>query len=72
MRAMTWAIFGSLAINLVLGLAIAAVFTAAPRASAAAATRCSTQQAKPAPSAAAPRPAAAHRYIVAVRMGWAS
>ena len=71
MRAMTWGICGSLVINLMLGLAVAAGFGPSPIASAAAATHCSTHEATPARNAPAPRAAPVHRYIVAVRMGWA-
>jgi hypothetical protein len=70
MRTMTWAILGSLAINVMLGLAIATVFSVSPPAKAAELPGCST------PASAHTRPAPAqparsgHRYIVAVRMGW--
>jgi hypothetical protein len=62
---------GSLVINLMLGLAVATVFSASTPALAAAAPAC------PANAAAHTRPAPAqparpgHRYIIAVRMGWA-
>jgi hypothetical protein len=65
----TWAILGSLVINLMLSLAIAAVFSAPP-AVAAELPGCShaTAPARPAPA----QPArSSRRYIVAVRMGWA-
>ena len=71
MRTRTWAMLGSLVINLMLGLAVAAVFSASPPAMAAAVPAC------PANAAAHTRPAPAqparpgHRYIIAVRMGWA-
>jgi len=64
MRTRTWAMLGSLVINLMLGLAVAAVFSASPPAMAAAAAA----HTRPAPAQPA-RPG--HRYIVAVRMGWA-
>jgi cytochrome bd-type quinol oxidase subunit 2 len=71
MRARSWAIVGSLVINLMLGLAIAAVFSGSPTAAAADLARCPghtvTHSAPAAPQPARP----GHRYIVAVRMGWA-
>jgi hypothetical protein len=71
MRRMTWAILGSLAINVMLGLAIATVFSVSPPAKAAELPGCSTHatgNTRPAPA----QPArSGHRYIVAVRMGWA-
>jgi hypothetical protein len=71
MRTRGWAIFGSLLINLMLGLAVAAVFSVSPTATAADLARCPAHSAAhSAPVTAQPaRPA--HRYIVAVRMGWA-
>jgi hypothetical protein len=71
MRATTWAILGSLAINLMLGLAIATVFSASPPAMAAALPGCSTHPSAPARQAPAAPARPGHRYIVAVRMGWA-
>ena len=71
MRMTTWAILGSLLINLMLSLALAAVFSVTPAANAAELPGCSTQatpHTRPAPAQPA-RPG--HRYIVAVRMGWA-
>ena len=72
MRVTTWAVLGSLLINLVLGLLVAAVFSVAPPARAAERAPCAlghpvhtTQTAD--------RPALVHRgYLVAVRMGWAA
>ena len=70
----TWGVLGSLAINLMLGLAVAAVFSVTPRAHATVA-----QAARPAAELAcahAPREVrpAVHEmggsYLVAVRMGW--
>jgi hypothetical protein len=70
MKSTTWAALGSLSINLVLGLLIAALFSAAPAARAAERTQC-VQHAVSSHQAPA-RQAAPHRsYIVAVRMGWA-
>ncbi len=71
MRTTTWAILGSLVINLMLGLVIAAVFSVSPQAKAAEATECSAHAAvNPRPAPAQPAHSG-HRYIVAVRMGWA-
>ncbi len=72
MRTATWAVFGSLLINSMLALGIAAVFSASPSARAAAATHCASHAgAAPARHPPAPPSPTAHRYIVAVRMGWA-
>jgi hypothetical protein len=62
---------GSLVINLMIALLIATVFSVPPPATAAESTGCSAHpaaHARPAPVQPA-RPN--HRYIVAVRMGWA-
>lgn len=72
MRTATWAILGSLAINLVLGLVIATVFSVSPPLNAAELLRCSQHSAAHAPQAPAQPARSSHRYIVAVRMGWAS
>ncbi|HEY6823422.1 MAG TPA: hypothetical protein VI195_03210 [Steroidobacteraceae bacterium] len=69
MRTTTWAILGSLAINLMLALAIAAVFSASP-ARAAETAQCSTHAAATGRQAPAQPARSGHRYIVAVRMGW--
>jgi hypothetical protein len=73
----TWAILGSL-INLMLGLVITPVFSVSPQVKATELLRCPAHAAAHAPHAAAqapqapPQPArSGHRYIVAVRMGWA-
>jgi hypothetical protein len=70
MRVTTWAVLGSLLINLVLGLLVAAVFSVAPSARAAERAPCAvgrTTHATQTPD----RPAVAHRGdLVAVRMGW--
>ena len=71
MRTVTWAILGSLGINLMLGLVIAAVFSVSPPAMAAESPACSTHAAAPARQAPAQPARSGHRYIVAVRMGWA-
>lgn len=67
MKVTTWAVLGSLVINLALGLAVAAVFSVAP-ARAAETSHCAS--AHPARS---DRPVLVHRaYVVAARMGWAA
>src|SRR6516164_6880145 len=71
MRARSWAIVGSLVINLMLGLAIAAVFSGSPTAAAADLARCPAQTATHSAPAPAQPARSGHRYIVAVRMGWA-
>ena len=71
MRARSWAIVGSLVINLILGLAIAAVFSGSPTAAAAELARCPAQTATHSAPAPAQPARSGHRYIVAVRMGWA-
>jgi len=70
MRVTTWAVLGSLLINLVLGLLVAAVFSVAPPARAA--ERAPYALGHPVHTARTPdRPALVHRgYLVAVRMGW--
>ena len=71
MRVTTWAVVGSLLINLVLGLLVAAVFSVAPPARAAESAQCAVE--RPMHATQTPdRPALVHRgYLVAVRMGWA-
>ena len=76
MKTRTWAAFGSVIINLMLGLVIAAVFSAAPlaRADVAHSHGCAAHAAahtKAAPAQPAPAAPARRSYIVAVRMGWA-
>jgi hypothetical protein len=71
MRTMAWGILGSLAINLMLGLVIATVFSVSPPAKAAELPGCSAQAAVHAGQAPAQPARSGHRYIVAVRMGWA-
>ena len=70
MRVTTWAVFGSLLINLVLALLVAAVFSVAPPARAAERAPCALGHpvhTTPTPD----RSALVHRgYLVAVRMGW--
>jgi hypothetical protein len=71
MRVTTWAMLGSLLINLVLALLVAAVFSVAPPARAAERAPCALGH--PMHTTQTPdRPAPVHRgYLVAVRMGWA-
>lgn len=70
MKVTTWAVLGSLLINLVLGLLVAAVFSVAPSARAAERAPCAVGRAMHATQT-PDRPAAVHRgYLVAVRMGW--
>jgi hypothetical protein len=71
MRNTIWAILGSLAINLMLGLAITTVFSVSPPAQAAGLPACSGHAAAPTRQAPAPPARSGRRYIVAVRMGWA-
>ena len=72
MRVTTWAVFGSLFINLAIGLLVAALFSLAPTAQAAEPAHCPSEHAVHKADAPA-RPAAPQRgYLVAVRMGWAA
>ncbi len=68
----TWAVFGSLAINLVLGCVVALVFSIGPAVQAAEAPH----PAASAPATPAPPPtqegSKKDDYLVAVRMGWAA
>jgi hypothetical protein len=72
---MTWAVIGSLLINAMLGLAIAAVFSVSPPAQASEPQRCSGAHAAVhvAHSPAAPGRALSRHdaYLTAARMGWA-
>src|SRR3977135_28624 len=72
MRVTTWAVFGSLLINRVLALLVAAVFSVAPPARAAERAPCALGH--PVHTTQTPdRPALVHRgHLVAVRMGWAA
>ncbi len=76
MRITAWAVAGSLLINLVLGLLVAAAFSLAPPAQAAEPTHCAGQHTvhpPRTPDRAPPSGATPHRgYVVAVRMGWAA
>ena len=72
MRTRSWAIFGSLLISLMLGLAIATVFSVSPVATAAELARCPAAHGATHAAPVTTQPARpGHRYIVAVRMGWA-
>ncbi len=71
MRAQAWAILGSLVINLMLALVVAAVFSASPPVRAAESAQCSAHPATSGRAAPARPARPGQRYIVAVRMGWA-
>jgi hypothetical protein len=79
MKMTTWAVLGSLAINVMLALVIAAVFSVAPSAQAAQAAEsqdCAAMHAaahsKQPPARPAPAPSSSRGgYVVAARMGWA-
>jgi len=70
---MTWAVLGSLLINMMLGLAIAAVFSVSPPAQASEPQGCSHAAVRAGHGPAAPGRAASHHdgYLIAARMGWA-
>jgi hypothetical protein len=77
---MTWAVIGSLLINVMLGLAIAAVFSVSPPAQASepqgcahAAVQAGHNPAEPGRAPAAPGRAVSRHdgYLTAARMGWA-
>jgi hypothetical protein len=68
MKVTTWAVFGSLVVNLALGLVIAAVFSVAP-VKAAENSHCTAAHAVRSEQ----HPVLIHRaYVVAARMGWAA
>jgi len=71
MRMTTWAILGSLVINLMLGLVVAAVFSVSRPATAAESAQCPTHASAPSRRAPGQPARSGQRYIVAVRMGWA-
>jgi hypothetical protein len=67
----TWAMFGSLVINLMLGLVVAAVFSVAPSARAGEPGHCThAVQPKRAPERVAPPATRRAAYLVEARMGW--
>jgi len=72
----TWAVLGSVVINLALAFAVAAVFSVTPRAQATVVQATAAPAAREAMCSHAPREVrpAAHEqgdsYLVAVRMGW--
>jgi hypothetical protein len=72
---MTWAVIGSLLINMMLGLAIAALFSVSPPAQASALQGCSGAhpEVHAGHSPAAPSRALSRHdgYLTAARMGWA-
>jgi hypothetical protein len=70
----TWAVLGTLLINLTLGLVLAAAFGVAPaaRVEACSATHVTAPvKSTSAPAAPAPSGHGHHGYLIAVRMGWA-
>ena len=74
MKTKTWAVFGSLFINLALGLLIATMFSAAPpaRAGEPARSHCAHDaHAKQSPTRTVPAAPVRRAYLVDVRMGWA-
>ena len=71
MRTRTWAMLGSLLINLMLGVVVATVISVSRPAIAAAAPACPASQAAHARPAQTQPARSGRRYIVAVRMGWA-
>jgi hypothetical protein len=71
MRMTTWAILGSLVINLMLGLVMAAVFSVSRPATAAESAQCPAHAAAPRRQAPGHPARSGPRYIVAARMGWA-
>jgi hypothetical protein len=68
----TWAVLGSLAINLLLGGALALVFSAVPAAQAAELPPAPASTPAAPPKAPATGEAAKPDYLTAVRMGWAA
>ena len=67
----TWAVFGSLVINLALGLLIAAVFSVAPAAKAAEPAEMPARTTPSQDRSPPPAPTPKQDHVVAVRMGWA-
>jgi hypothetical protein len=68
MKVTTWAVFGSLVVNLALGLAVASVFSVAPVRAAETGHCTATHAAR-----SEQHPVLIHRaYVVAARMGWAA
>jgi hypothetical protein len=75
MRVRLWALAGSLLINLVLGLLVAAALIVFAPAQAAQPAHCATQRAAQpsrAPERASTPTTHHHGYVVAARMGWAA
>lgn len=68
----TFGVVGTVVINLMIALAVAAVFSVTPAAQAAEAAQCAAQHG--APAAAQPALVRQHAgdYVVATRMGWAA
>ena len=72
MKVTIWAALGSLFINLLLGMTVAALFSVAPAAAAAEPAHCSPPQAHHGVVSPAQPAASQRNYLVAVRMGWAA
>jgi len=74
MRKMTtWTVLGSVLISMMLGLVIAAAFTVAPTSPAEACSKAqSPAHATQSPVNGSSGSSGQHRYLIAVRMGWAS
>jgi hypothetical protein len=70
MRTTTFGVVGSLVINLMLGLIVAAVFSVTPGAQADEVAQCAMEHAAQPASTPAPEHARAGGHLVAVRMGW--
>ena len=74
MKVTTWAVLGSLVVNLGLGLVVAAVFSVSPPARAAESSHCTAGHAAHSTHV-SERPVLVqqhHAYVVAARMGWAA
>lgn len=70
MKTTTVGVLGSLAINVALGVLVAAVFSVTPAAQAREVAQCPSQQAEPAVSRPVSDHARAGGHLAAVRMGW--
>jgi hypothetical protein len=70
MKTTTFGVVGSLVINLMLGVIIAAVFSVTPAVQAHEVAQCAMERAAQPVSTPAPERARAGGHLVAVRMGW--
>jgi hypothetical protein len=70
MKTTTFGVVGTLVINLMLGLSVAAVFSVTPTAQAHEVAQCAMEHAAQPASAPAPEHTHAGGHLVAVRMGW--